>query len=69
LVSPEERARLYSPAETLAIGEEALPEAEKEKDRKLVRGIPQILAKVGYTIVKLKGETSRAVSGGDSAAS
>ncbi|MCJ7567367.1 MAG: RyR domain-containing protein, partial [Anaerolineales bacterium] len=29
-----------------------LPEEEKEKDRELIRGIPQILAKAGYTIVK-----------------
>ena len=32
----------------------------------LVRGIPQILAKVGYTIVKLKeGMSKAAVSGSD----
>jgi len=29
-----------------------LPEEEKEKDRDLVRGIPEILARAGYTIVK-----------------
>jgi hypothetical protein len=29
-----------------------LPEEEKEKDRDLVRGIPQILARAGYAIVK-----------------
>jgi hypothetical protein len=29
-----------------------LPEEEKEKDRELIRGIPQILAKAGYAIVK-----------------
>jgi hypothetical protein len=32
---------------------EKLPEAQKEKDRDLVRGIPRILAKAGYTVVKL----------------
>jgi len=31
-----------------------LPEAEKEKDNTLVRGIPKIIAKAGYTMVKLK---------------
>jgi hypothetical protein len=30
-----------------------LPEAEKKKDRDLVRGIPEILARAGYAIVKL----------------
>ena len=70
LLSFEEMARLYTPAETAAIGEGVLAEEEKEKDRKLVRGIPQILAKVGYTVVKLKEESSRAaVSGSDSTAS
>jgi hypothetical protein len=31
-----------------------LPENEKEKDRQLVRGIPQILSRAGYAIVKSK---------------
>jgi hypothetical protein len=31
---------------------EQLPESEKEKDREMVRGIPRILAKAGYAIVK-----------------
>ncbi len=30
-----------------------LPEDEKKKDRDLVRGIPEILARAGYAIVKL----------------
>jgi len=30
-----------------------LPEAQKEKDRDLVRGIPKILAQAGYAIVRL----------------
>jgi hypothetical protein len=29
-----------------------LPEEEKEKDRMMVRGIPQILARAGYAIIK-----------------
>jgi hypothetical protein len=32
---------------------EELPPDEKEKDRVLVRAIPRILARVGYTVVKL----------------
>jgi hypothetical protein len=32
---------------------EQLPEVEKSKDRSLVRGIPRILAKAGYTMVEL----------------
>ena len=31
-----------------------LPEPEREKDRILVKGIPQILARAGYVMVKLK---------------
>jgi len=34
-----------------------LPEEQKEKDRDLVRGIPPILAKAGYTVVRLRGKT------------
>jgi hypothetical protein len=33
-----------------------LPEEEKEKDRALVRAIPRILAKAGYTVVKPRGQ-------------
>ncbi|HJY82673.1 MAG TPA: RyR domain-containing protein, partial [Candidatus Binatia bacterium] len=51
--SDEERARLYTPTEIAAIGPGELPEEEKDKDRNLVRGIPRILAKAGYTIVQI----------------
>jgi len=37
------------------IGEAGLPEAEKEKDRELVRSIPNVLTRVGYTVLKLEG--------------
>jgi hypothetical protein len=37
------------------MGREALPEAEKEKDRELIRRIPYILGRVGYTVIKLDG--------------
>jgi hypothetical protein len=53
-LSEEERARLFSPAEAAAIGTEELSEEDKEKDRDLVRGIPEILARAGYAIVKLR---------------
>jgi hypothetical protein len=36
----------------------SLPHEEQEKDRSLVRGIPKILAKAGYTMVKLGRESS-----------
>ena len=51
-LSEDERAAL-TPEEQTAIGPDALPEAEKEKDRVLVRGIPKILARAGYTVVKV----------------
>ncbi len=35
------------------MGNSALPESEKEKDRVLVSSIPLILAKAGYTVAKL----------------
>jgi len=35
---------------------EDLPEAEKEKDRDLVRAIPQLLTEIGYTVVDLNDE-------------
>jgi RyR domain len=54
-LTDEERARL-SPDEAAAIGPDELPEAEKEKDRVLVRGIPKILAQAGYTVVKVRTE-------------
>jgi hypothetical protein len=48
---PDERSRrLFSEAELAALGELAVPDEEKEKNRVLVRGIPRILAKGGFTI-------------------
>jgi hypothetical protein len=40
----------WSPEERAAMGPGPLPEDEKEKDRDLVRGIPGILARAGYTV-------------------
>jgi hypothetical protein len=61
-LAPGDKAGQYTPAEIAAIGDGVLAEEEKEKDRKLVRGIPQILGKVGYTIVKLKEPPSQELS-------
>ncbi len=52
-MSGDEKAARYTPAELPAIGKRTLPDKEKEKDRMLIRGIPKILAKAGYTIVKV----------------
>jgi hypothetical protein len=52
-LSDEEMAARYSPAELEAMGDIDLPEEEKEKDRLLVRAIPRILARAGYTIVRV----------------
>jgi hypothetical protein len=52
-LSEEERAGLYTPAEAAAIGTKVLPEEEKDKDRALARGIPDILARAGYVIAKI----------------
>jgi hypothetical protein len=35
---------------------EDLSEAEREKDRNLIRAIPRILARAGYTVVELRGK-------------
>jgi hypothetical protein len=51
-LTDEHRAAL-TPAQREAIGPGELPESEKEKDRLLVRGIPKILARAGYTVVKV----------------
>jgi hypothetical protein len=52
-ITAEDRTHLYTPTEAAALGMEELPDQEKEKDRVMVRGIPQILAQAGYTIVKV----------------
>lgn len=58
-LSAAERARLYTPYDG-AVGSTVLPEAEKKKDRVLVRGIPRILSRAGYTVVRVTQENSRA---------
>lgn len=48
----EESIQKYSAAGAAAIGDGVLPESEKEKDRVLVREIPEILKRIGYTVAK-----------------
>jgi hypothetical protein len=48
----EESLHFFTEAELAALGDEAVPDEEKEKDRVLVRGIPRILAKGGFTIAR-----------------
>lgn len=48
----EERARRFTAEELAAIGPGEIPESEKHKDRDLVRGIPAILARSGFAVVK-----------------
>jgi hypothetical protein len=51
-LSAEERAQL-DPVMVAVMGSEPLSEEEKEKDRALVRAIPDILARAGYAVVQL----------------
>ena len=44
----------FTKSELEALGEDPLPEEGKEKDRVLVRGIPRILEKGGFTIIRDK---------------
>jgi len=53
-----EMAPLFGPSEFAVMGTGELPEEEREKDRDLVHGIPRILARAGYAIVKLREEST-----------
>jgi hypothetical protein len=53
----EERAKHF-PEMSKILGPGELPEEEKEKNRDMVRAIPQILAKAGYTIIKVQYDQS-----------
>jgi hypothetical protein len=48
----DESQSFFTEAELSALGDEALPKTEKEKDRVLVRGIPRILKQGGFTIAR-----------------
>jgi hypothetical protein len=51
-LSTTERANIYGDYHE-AIGPGVLPESEKKKDRILIRAIPRILARAGYTVLKV----------------
>jgi hypothetical protein len=51
-LSPTDRKQIYGDYHE-AIGPGVLRESEKEKDRILVRAIPTILARAGYTVLKV----------------
>jgi hypothetical protein len=53
-LTDEEKAARFTPEELAGLGPGLLPETEKDKDRDLVRGIPQILATAGYTVVRTR---------------
>ena len=52
VMSEEELAQVFRAEEIAALGRAELPEVEKEKDRELIRRIPFILARVGYTVIR-----------------
>ena len=52
-VSEDALAQVFSAEERAVMGREELSESEKNKDRKLIKRIPNILARVGYTVIKL----------------
>lgn len=54
--SPEEKAQLFTVEEWQRIGEGFLPEDERNKDYDMVRGIPEILARAGYAVVKSRDD-------------
>lgn len=56
VMSEIDLAQLFSAAELEAMGREALPKTEKEKDRQLVRRIPYILGRIGYTVIRLDND-------------
>jgi hypothetical protein len=53
-LSDEKLAEKFSTEERKVMGHKDLPEDEKEKDRLFIRRIPHILARVGYTVIKLE---------------
>jgi hypothetical protein len=57
VMSEEELTQVFRAEEIAALGRAELPEAEKEKDRELIRRIPFILARVGYTVIRPEERT------------
>jgi hypothetical protein len=66
-LSEEERMCDDGPAAT-ALGQGELPDAEKDKDRNLGRGMPKILAEAGYTIVRVTELSKEATRAGEAEA-
>jgi hypothetical protein len=52
----EEKSRRFTEVELAAIGPGEIHESEKQKDRDLVRGIPAILARNGFAVVKTRAD-------------
>jgi hypothetical protein len=52
-MSPDQLKGLYDGCDVTALGPGPLAEAEKEKDRKLVRGIATIVAHAGYVLTRI----------------
>jgi hypothetical protein len=63
-LTEEEKARRFSVEELAALGPGELHTDEKEKDRDLVKGIPAILAKLGYTVVRTRAQENAAAPAG-----
>jgi hypothetical protein len=57
--SLKEKSQLFSEEEWERIGETLLPEEERIKDYDIVRGIPDILARAGYAVVKSRASHNR----------
>lgn len=57
-LSPAERATTYGAYEP-RVGPGTLSESQKKKDRILVRAIPRILARAGYTVLKVNNDAGK----------
>lgn len=53
-LTPEECGRRFSAEDAGALGAGPLAETAREKDRALVREIPRVLARIGYSIVRAR---------------
>jgi hypothetical protein len=55
-LATQELSQRYLAGELARMGQEELPEEEREKDRALIDGIPRVLANAGYTLIKVRAE-------------
>ncbi len=58
-LSKDEQRRKFSEDEIARLGTGVLSETAKQKDRDAVKAIPEILAKIGYTIVKAQDKSEK----------